>query len=170
VAVVVGVLLLRAASALAQGDSALRAWEPAVTTNIDRPRQGDGRLTPDALQGPPTPVTLYAIAALDRDQLSRYTAAYRAHMSATWDARYGVASAVKLLDQAVTQRDEDAARYYSAVADRLWSRVVEEDRGFDDVVAALLRKDQQKRYREWKRKLAEGEAEQGRLTGAPSPG
>jgi hypothetical protein len=38
------------------------------------------------------------------------------------------------------------------------------------VVAARLRKDQRKRYREWKRRLAEGEAEQGRLAGAPAPG
>lgn len=166
-----------AASAAGQVDSARDHWEPAAVTQLDLPQADTAArvpagqlLTPDALQGPPTPATMYAIAALDHDQLYRYAAAYRAHMNATWDARYGVASAVKLLNRAVERRDEDAARYYGAIADRLWSRVVEEDRGFDEVVQALLRKGQRKEYREWKRRLAKGEAEQGRLDGAPSPG
>ena len=116
---------------------------------------------------------MYAIALLDPDQLVRYAAAYRAHMSATWNERYGVASAVKLLDRAVEQHDEDTARYYVAVTERLWSRVVEEDRGFDETVDALLRKGQRNRYHEWKKRLQEGASEQGRLESAPiaySPG
>ena len=175
--VLAGTFLLRAPAARAQDDTLDRTWEPAAITALALPpgesaasAEAGQRLTPDALQGPPTPAMLYAIVSLDRDQLYRYAAAYRAHMSATWETRYGVASAVKLLDRAVEQRDEDAARYYGALTDRLWSRVVEEDRGFDEVVEALLRKGQQKQYREWKRRLARGADEQGRLEGAPAPG
>lgn len=163
-ALVLAQVILLPTPAHAQDDTLLRAWEPAAVTAELSP------LAPDALQGPPTPAMLYAIASLDRDQLYRYAAAYRAHMSATWDARYGVATAVKLLDQAVEQRDEDAARYYRALTDRLWSLVVDEDRGFDDVVEALLRKGQRKQYREWMQRLAKGADEQGRLDGAPFPG
>jgi hypothetical protein len=165
------------AQAQTQDDTLARAWEPAAITGLALPSAksaagapADSRLTPDALQGPPTPAMMYAIASLDRDQLSRYVAAYQVHMSATWDARYGVASAVKLLSQAVERGDEDAARYYGAVTDRLWSRVVEEDRRFDDVVESLLRKGQRKEYRQWKVRVARGADEQGRLEGAPPPG
>ncbi len=163
--------------ASAQGDTALRAWEPATITQLqgaradtESGRSGAALLTPDALQGPPTPAAMYAIATLDADQLNRYLAAYRAHMGATWDARYGVASAVRLLNRAVDLRDEDAARYYTALTERLWTQVVAQDRSFDDEVNGMLRKDQRRRYREWKERLARGAAEQGRLERALSPG
>jgi hypothetical protein len=152
------------------------AYEPATVTRLggagiaSEGASSATLLTPDALQGPPTPAALFAIAELDPDQLTRYLAAYRAHMGATWDARYGVASAVRMLNGAVERGDEDAARYYGTITDRLWTRVVEEDRGFDQVVETILRKDQRKQYREWKEKLARGAAEEGRLERAPSPG
>jgi hypothetical protein len=173
----VGLAALTPRSATAQGDAALRGWEPATITQLHGARadtesagSGTALLTPDALQGPPTPATMYAIATLDADQLNRYLGAYRAHMGATWDARYGVASAVRLLNRAVDQRDEDTARYYSALAERLWTQVVAQDRSFDDVVSSMLRKDQRRRYREWKDRLAKGAAEQGLLERALSPG
>jgi hypothetical protein len=85
-------------------------------------------------------------------------------------ARYGVASAMRLLNQAVELRDEDEARYYAALTQRLWTRVAEQDRGFDQAVETMLRKDQRKHHREWKEKLARGAAEQGRLERVPAPG
>jgi hypothetical protein len=42
-------------------------------------------------------------------------------MGATWNARYGVASAVEMLDKAEQQGNEGAARYDGAVAERLWT-------------------------------------------------
>jgi len=48
--------------------------------------------------------------------------------------------------------------------------VVNEDRGFDDVVEALLRKGQRKQDREWMQRRAKVADEQGRLDGAPFPG
>lgn len=53
---------------------------------------------------------------------------------------------------------------------QLWTRVAEQDRGFDQIVETILRKGQRKQSREWKEKLARGPAEQGRLESAPSPG
>jgi hypothetical protein len=113
---------------------------------------------------------MFAITELDPHQLTRYLAAYRDHMSTTWDTRSGVASALGMLNKAVERGDEDAARYYGAMAGRLWTRVAEQDRGFDQVVETILRKGQRKQYREWKEKLARGAAGQGRLESAPSPG
>ena len=173
----VGLAALTPRTASAQGDAALRGWEPATITRLQGARadtesdsSGTTLLTPDALQGPPTPATMYAIATLDADQLNRYLAAYRAHMGDTWDARYGVASAVRLLTQAVDQRNEDAARYYTALSERLWTKVAAQDRSFDDVVSTMLRKDQRRRYQDWKARLARGAAEQGLLERALSPG
>jgi hypothetical protein len=173
----VGLAALTPRSATAQGDATLRGWEPATITQLQGARadaesgkSGTSLLTPDALQGPPTPATMYAIATLDPDQLNRYLAAYRAHMGATWDARYGVASGVRLLNRAVDQRDEDAARYYTAFVERLWTQVAAQDRSFDEVVNTMLRKDQRRRYQDWKNRLARGAAEQGRLERALSPG
>jgi hypothetical protein len=175
--ILVGLAAFAPRPAFAQGDAALRGWEPATITQLqgaradaESGRSGTALLTPDALQGPPTPATMYAIAVLDADQLNRYLAAYRAHMGATWDARYGVASAVRLLNRAVDQRKEDAARYYTALAERVWTQVAAQDRSFDDVVNTMLRKDQRRRYQEWKERLARGAAEQGRLEQALSPG
>jgi hypothetical protein len=175
--ILVGLAVIAPRQASAQGDTALRNWEPATITqrrgaraDTESGRSGSEQLTPDALQGPPTPATMYAIAILDADQLNRYLAAYRAHMGATWDARYGVASAVRFLDRAVDQRNEDAARYYTAVAERLWTKVAAQDRSFDDVVNTMLRKDQRRRYQDWKDRLARGAAEQGRLERALPPG
>jgi hypothetical protein len=175
--ILVGLAAFAPRPATAQGDAALRGWEPATITQLqgaradtEPGRSGATLLTPDALQGPPTPAAMYAIATLDGDQLNRYLAAYRAHMGATWDARSGVASAVRLLNRAVDQRDEDAARYYTTLTGRLWTQVVAQDRSFDDVVNTMLRKDQRRRYQEWKERLARGEAEQGRLERALSPG
>jgi hypothetical protein len=175
--ILVGLAAFAPRPASAQGDAALRAWEPATITQLhgaradtESGRSGAAPLTPDALQGPPTPAAMYAIAKLDADQLSRYLAAYRAHMEATWDARSGVAGAVRLLNRAVDQRDEDAARYYTALSGRLWTRVTAQDRSFDDVVNTMLQNDQRRRYREWKDRLARGAAEQGRLERALPPG
>jgi hypothetical protein len=173
----VGLAAFAPRPASAQGDTALRGWEPATITQLqgaradtESGRSGTALLTPDALQGPPTPAAMYAIATLDADQLNRYLAAYRAHMGATWDARYGVASAVRLLNRAVDQHNEDAARYYTALTERLWSQVLAQDRSFDDVVTTMLRKDQRRHYKDWKERLARGAAEQGRLERALSPG
>jgi hypothetical protein len=175
--ILVGLTALTPRPASAQGETALREWEPATITQLqgaradtESGRSGPALLTPDALQGPPTPATMYAIATLDAGQLNHYLAAYRAHMEATWDARYGVASAVRLLNQAADRGDGDAARYYTAVTGRLWTQVLAQDRTFDDVVETMLRKDQRRRYREWKERLARGAAEQGRLERALSPG
>ena len=163
--------------AFAQGDAALRGWEPATITQLrgtradtESARSGAALLTPEALQGPPTPATMYAIALLDADQLNRYLAAYRAHMGATSEARYGVASAVRLLSRAVDQRKEDAARYHTALTERLWAQLAAQDRSFDEVVNTMLRKDQRRRYQDWKERLARGAAEQGRLEHGLSPG
>jgi hypothetical protein len=82
----------------------------------------DTLLTPNVLQGPPTPAAMFAITELDPHQLTRYLAAYRDQMGATWDTRYGVASALGMLNKAVARVDEDAARYYGAMAGRLWTR------------------------------------------------
>jgi hypothetical protein len=175
--ILVGLAAFAPRPASAQGDAALRGWEPATITRLqgakadtESGRSGAALLTPDALQGPPTPAAMYAIVTLDADQLNRYLAAYRAHMEATWDARSGVASAVRLLNRAVDQRDEDAARYYTALTERLWTQVAAQDRSFDDVVNTMLRKDQRRRYRDWMDRLARGAAEQGRLERALSPG
>jgi hypothetical protein len=173
----VGLAALTPRAASAQGDAALRGWEPATIMQLqgaradtESGRSASSLLTPDALQGPPTPATMYAIATLDAGQLNRYLAAYRAHMGATWDARSGVASAVRLLNRAVDQRNEDAARYYTALTERLWTQLVAQDRSFDEVVNSMLRKDQRRRYQDWKDRLARGAAEQGRLERALSPG
>jgi hypothetical protein len=167
-----GLSALAATSGSAQPASkSAVSYEPAAVTPLGRTaREGassDTLLTPDALQGPPTPAAMFAIAELDHHQLTRYLAAYRDHMVATWDTRSGVASALGMLNKAVERGDEDAARYYGTVAGRLWTRVAEQDRGFDQVVETILRKGQRKQYREWKEKLARGAAEQGRLESAP---
>jgi hypothetical protein len=77
---------------------------------------------------------------------------------------------VRLLNRAVDQRNDDAARYYTALAGRLWTRVAAQDRSFDDVVNTMLRKDQRRRYQDWKERMARGAAEQGRLEHAFPPG
>jgi hypothetical protein len=125
-------------AATAQGDAALSGWEPATITQLEGARadtesgrSGTSLLTPDALQGPPTPATMYAIASLDADQLNRFLA---------------------------------------ALVERLWTQVAAQDRSFDEVVNTMLRKDQRRRYQEWKGRLARGAAEQGRLEHALSPG
>jgi hypothetical protein len=61
----VGLAAFAPRPASAQGDTALRAWEPATITQLQGPRAdaepgrtGATLLTPDALQGPPTPATM----------------------------------------------------------------------------------------------------------------
>lgn len=81
--VLLGLVALTPRTVIAQGDAALRGWEPATITQLhgaradtESGRSGTSLLTPDALQGPPTPATMYAIATLDAGQLNRYIAAY----------------------------------------------------------------------------------------------
>ncbi len=107
-------------------------------------------LTPDALQGPPTPANIYAIVGMDEHQLLQYLAAYRAHMASTWRSRLAVVSAVKMMDRAERASDGDAYRYYQLATARLWAEVSAQDSGFDGTLGTILRKDQLQRYPKWK--------------------
>jgi hypothetical protein len=89
-------------------------------------------ITVDALQGPPTPAVLAAVAGMSDQQLARYLAAYRTHMSATWESRWRVVSALRLLDRAVQSGDTDAANYYQGAAGELWRQVHDRDEAFED--------------------------------------
>jgi hypothetical protein len=107
-------------------------------------------LTPDAVQGPPTPANIYAIVGMDEHQLLQYVAAYRAHMASTWRSRLAVVSAVKMMDRAERASDGDAYRYYELAAARLWAEVSAQDTGFDATLGTILHKEQLQRYRKWK--------------------
>jgi hypothetical protein len=123
---------------------------PEAIAQNDRPPSDRVRINGEALQGPLSPPILSAIVGLDDEQLMRYRTAYRQHMGLTWDARWGVVSAVRLLEQAFESRNQDAVRHYYAVIDRLWYQVSALDRSFELGLESFLREGQRQRYREWR--------------------
>jgi hypothetical protein len=127
-------------------------WDKAAAT-----------FTPDALQGPPTPAVMYAVVGRDDRQLAQYLAAYRAHMAATWNTRYALMSALKMVNRADKNADVDAVRYYEVVARQLWRELSTGDESFDLAASAILRKSQVRRYREWKAAWQHGAQVQQRL-------
>jgi hypothetical protein len=110
-------------------------------------------LTPDALQGPPTPATMYALVGMNDRQLGAYEAAYRAHMAASWDTRWNLVSTLHQLDRAVQDSDADAAQQLRAIVGQLWSQVRTLDEGFDQSLATILEHKQLRRYQEWKQAM-----------------
>lgn len=168
---VLGALLFSlAAMPLAQGQS----QEPAVTMPDPLSQQGrqsnpggDRRvglpagLTSEALSGPPSPGTLYAVVDLSDRQMAAYVATYRNHMTATWPVRHLLVRAVDRLLTAVAQQDEPAMLRYETTASRLWREIAQWDTRFDATLEGMLSKDQFKRYRQWDAKRRRGaEAEQ----------
>ena len=130
----------------------------APVTTSEQPRQETqsqpnatgAALTPDGLQGPPTPAVMYAVAGLDDRQLAQYRGAYPAHMAATWNIRYAVISSLRMLERATQNSDSDAVRYYQLLTGQLWQQVRTQDESFDLALGAILHKGQLKRYREWR--------------------
>lgn len=107
-------------------------------------------LTPDAIQGPPTPALIYSIVGMDDPQLVRYVAAYRAHMAATWDTRWGLMSALRAMDRAAQRSDADALRYYQLTAGALWRSLRTQDQDFESSLGSILHPDQLRRFRSWR--------------------
>jgi hypothetical protein len=164
-------LLCLAATPVAQG----RSQEPAATMpdpmsqhNSAQPDRGVDRraalpagLTSEALSGPPSPGTLYAVVDLSDRQMAGYAVTYRDHMTATWPVRQLLVRAVESLFAAVGQQDQEGVQRYQAAVDRLWREVGQRDSRFDAALQGMLSEDQFKRYREWDRKRRRGaEAEQ----------
>lgn len=114
-----------------------------------QPNAAGAALTPDGLQGPPTPAVMYAVAGLDDRQLAQYLGAYRAHMAATWNTRYAVMSSLQMLERAMQNSDSDAVEYYQLLTGQLWQQVRTQDESFDLALGAILHKGQLRRYREW---------------------
>lgn len=126
-------------------------------------RRAPVALTADALQGPVTPVVMYAVAGLDDVQLAQYLVAYRAHMASTWNIRYAVMSSLRMMDRAVQNSDSDAARYYKVLTTELWQKVRAEDDGFDLALTTILHKGQLRHYRDWRAAGERGTQVQQRL-------
>lgn len=131
---------------------------------------GPTAFTPDALQGPPTPAVTSVITGMDERRMEQYVAAYRAHMAATWTTRWSLVSSVRMLDRAMENSDEDAARYYHVLAEQLWRKVSAQDTAFDISLSAILREDQLQRYRRWKQAWLRAAEAQRRMEGASGSG
>jgi hypothetical protein len=110
-------------------------------------------LTPDALQGPPTPAAMYALVGMNDRQLGAYEAAYRAHMAASWDTRWNLVSTLHQLDRAVQDSDADEAQQLRAIVGQLWSQVRTLDEGFDQSLGTILEHKELRRYQEWKQAM-----------------
>ncbi len=107
-------------------------------------------LTPDALQGPPTPAVAYAVVGMTDAQLARYLAAYRAHMDATRETRWNFLTTLRMLDRATQAANLDAMRSYELRLQQLWPLIRDRDDSFDEGLAGILQRNQYRRYRVWK--------------------
>lgn len=83
-------------------------------------------LTADALQGPLTP-----------------------HMAATWNTRYALMSALRMLERAVGSSDSHAEGYYHVITDQMWRQVRLQDESFELALGTILHEPQLQRYRTW---------------------
>jgi hypothetical protein len=105
--------------------------------------------TQDALEGPPPPWTMYAVAGLDSVQLERYIVGYRRHVARTLATRQGIIEATVALRTAVAHDDKDTSHYLGAVVVNLWNELLQADREFDSDLPTLLYGDQLARYDKW---------------------
>ena len=170
----VAVLAIAVATPIAQGraqstpENGLQNAAPDFTEQVRQAAAGPRTtatvtLTPDALQGPPTPAAMYALVGMDDRQLGAYDAAYRAHMAASWDTRWNLVSALHRLDRADQDSDGEAVQQLRAIAGRLWTQVWTLDEGFDQSLGTILERKQLRRYQEWKQAMERATQAQLRL-------
>lgn len=151
------------AAAQAPGTNVLQNVSPLPPEQPTAPETPPVPLTADAIQGPPNPATMYALARLSDTQMAQYLAAYRAHMAATWNTRMATMSALKMLDRAHKNADADAVRYYRVITDQLWRQIRTNDLGFDAALGSILPQHQLASYRDWREAWERGTRAEQRL-------
>ena len=126
--------------------------EPPVITDVE-------------LSGPLIPSDFQSMFDLSDDQMKVYQQVHDSFMVATKDVRDAAEHRVDQLGSAYG-RDSAAVDYYKERLKELGKSLREAQIRFDERIKKLLNKDQQKRYKDWRKRQDEA-AKQGPPIGSP---
>jgi hypothetical protein len=149
------VLLFLPGLALAQYPGAMGGQE----TGRDQPLSVPPRepiITIVELRGPLPTVEFRDMFKLTDAQAQQYGAVYDSFTVATKTNRDEANHRMEQLNLAVTKRDSAAVDYYAEHLKDLGKNLKTQQSRFDDRVKKLLTKDQQKEYKEYRKKQEEG--------------
>jgi Spy/CpxP family protein refolding chaperone len=117
------------------------------------------------LAGPAAVEELPKALALTDDQAKEYTAIRDSFVAATQTERDAARHRVEQLTGAVVGRDSVAAEYYRERLKELNRSLKEQESKFDERIKKLLTKNQQKEYRDWRRKQEDAARNPGKPEG-----
>jgi hypothetical protein len=126
------------------------AWGGAVSRMGPPPGGVHRILARKALEGPPSPAIMRDSINLSGNQLNQYTRRYADHMAATRATRDSLRASMAAVRASFQNDDRSAARGRRDAIERQTKDLTSRDKDFDKGLKAMLRKDQQKRYQQWK--------------------
>ena len=136
-------------------------------------RHGGGQhrmISPEALEGPPTPAILHDSIGLSGDQLQRYSQRYSNYTAETGPVRDSLRASVQAMRAAFESGDRSEARSRHDALERQSQELTKKDKEFEKVLKEGLTKDQQKRYDKWKDARDKAERERHQHMRRPVPG
>lgn len=163
-----------ATSALAQytpqpGATGGGTYGPEPGSSGGRPMRGGGRMgpradlssmpTPSKIEGPATPAVMHDTIGVTGEPLDRYAVMYANHIAATGPARDSLRSSMRGMREAFETGGRDAAREHRSDLQRQWKDLSKRDQQFEKALEELLSKDQQKKYKKWKKAREKAEQE-----------
>jgi len=125
------------------------------------PRGGEHRmLSPEAIEGPPSPAVMRDSIGLNGSQLQGYARRYENHMANTKAARDSLRTEVQAMRAAFGSGDRSAARDQRDRVQQQSKELGKQDEDFDNGLKDILTKDQQKQYKKWKENREKAERAQ----------
>lgn len=115
--------------------------------------------TPSKIEGPATPAVLHDTIGVTGEPMDRYAVIYANHMAATGPLRDSLRSSMKGMREAFATGGRDAARESRSDLQRQWKDLSKRDQQLEKALKDLLSKDQQKRYKNWKKAREKAEEE-----------
>lgn len=144
-------------------------YEPGSGNNGGRPMRGGGRTggradassmpTPSKIEGPATPAVMQDTIGVTGEPLDRYAVMYANHVAATGPLRDSLRSGMEGMREAFETGGRDAARERRSDLQRQWNDLSKRDQQLEKALEDLLSKDQQKKYKEWKKAREKAEKE-----------
>jgi Spy/CpxP family protein refolding chaperone len=131
---------------------------------------GHQMMSPETLEGPPSPAILHDSIGLSGDQLQLYARRYSNYTAETGPVRDSLRTSLQAMRAAFESGDRSEARGRRDALERQSQELTKKDKEFEKVLKESLTKDQQKRYDKWKDARDKAEREQHQHMRRPTPG
>jgi Spy/CpxP family protein refolding chaperone len=131
---------------------------------------GHQMMSPETLEGPPSPAILHDSIGLSGDQLQLYARRYSNYTAETGPVRDSLRTSIQAMRAAFESGDRSEARGRRDALERQSQELTKKDKEFEKVLKESLTKDQQKRYDKWKDARDKAEREQQQHMRRPTPG